>query len=381
MKNGNKGQRAKNKGQWTGIVIFMLIGAACGVLIMMYLDRTARSGKGFAESFLPFILLFVGMYAAMFIQIALHEAGHLIFGLLTGYRFCSFRIFGLMWVKTDGRVRFKRLNVAGTGGQCLMAPPDMKDGRMPVMLYNFGGAIVNLIAAALCAGLAFLCPVRSLCWTALMILAVIALAFALMNGLPVKMGPVNNDGRNALELSRGGEATRAFRIQMKANELTSKGIRLKDMPGEWFAVPSDESMKNGIVAAVGVLACGRLMDLHLFEEADELMIRLLSRPNGIAGLHRNLMVCDRMYVEMITRNRKEILEGMRSKDQLKIMKAMGKYPSVLRTEYAYALLSEKDPEKAGKILARFEKCAGSYPYPCEIEGERELIAIAEGMKP
>lgn len=304
MKNGNKGQRAKNKGQWTGIVIFMLIGAACGVLIMMYLDRTARSGKGFAESFLPFILLFVGMYAAMFIQIALHEAGHLIFGLLTGYRFCSFRIFGLMWVKTDGRVRFKRLNVAGTGGQCLMAPPDMKDGRMPVMLYNFGGAIVNLVAAALCAGLAFLCPVRSLCWTALMIHAVIALAFALMNGLPVKMGPVNNDGRNALELSRGGEATRAFRIQM-----------------------------------------------------------------------------DRMYVEMITRNRKEILEGMRSKDQLKIMKAMGKYPSVLRTEYAYALLSEKDPNKAGKILARFEKCAGSYPYPCEIEGERELIAIAGGMKP
>ena len=43
-----------------------------------------------------------------------------------------------------------------------------------------------------------------------MIFAVIGLAFALINGLPIKMGSVNNDGRNALELSRSEEATRAF---------------------------------------------------------------------------------------------------------------------------------------------------------------------------
>lgn len=59
------------------------------------------------------------------------------------------------------------------------------------------------------------------------------------------MGSVNNDGRNALELSRSEEATRAFWIQMKVNEQIAKGLRLKDMPDEWFKVPSDELMKTG----------------------------------------------------------------------------------------------------------------------------------------
>ena len=285
-----------------------------------------------------------------------------------------------MWVKLGNRVQFRKLSIAGTGGQCLMIPPDLENGKMPVMLYNFGGAIVNLITAFACFGLSFLCPVRSLGWTILMIFAVIGLAFALMNGLPVKMGPVNNDGRNALDLSRSGEATRAFWIQMKVNEQISKGIRLKDMPDEWFAVPSEESMNNGIIATIGVLACNRLMDQQRFEEADKLMKQLLARKSGIVGLYRNLMVCDRMYVEMISENRQEVLDGMRSKDQLKIMKAMKKYPSVLRTEYVYALLTEKNPEKAKKAAAQFDQCAKSYPYPSEIEGERELMALAEKTK-
>ncbi|MBR3333308.1 MAG: M50 family metallopeptidase [Clostridia bacterium] len=380
MQNEKRKKKSKSNGQWLAIILFMLIGAACGVLILMYLEQVKKDGTGKNEYILSFLLMFVGVYAAMFIQIILHEAGHLIFGLMTGYRFCSFRIFNLMWVRAEEHIRFRKLNIAGTGGQCLMIHPDLKDGKMPVMLYNFGGAIVNLITAVICVGLSFLCPVRSLAWTILMIFAVIGLAFALMNGLPVKMGPVNNDGKNALDLSRSREATRAFWIQMKVNEQISKGIRVKDMPDEWFTVPSDEAMKNGIVATVGVLACSRLMDLHLFGEADTLMKRLIAQENGIVGLYHSLMICDRMYVEMISENRQEVLDGMRSKDQLKIMKAMRKYPSVLRTEYVYALLAEKDPEKAEKALAQFCQCTKSYPYPCEIEGETELIKLAEGLR-
>ena len=376
MQDNKKKQKAKNKGQWISILIFLLIGAACGVLIMLYLKQPGNGGADKADRPLSFLVMLLVVYAAMLIQIILHEAGHLLFGLLTGYRFCSFRIFNLMWVKADGRVQFRKLSIAGTGGQCLMDPPDLKDGKMPVMLYNFGGAIVNLVTAVICAGLSFLVPFRSLAWTILMIFAVIGLAFALMNGLPCRMGPVNNDGKNALELSRSEEATRAFWVQMKVNERISEGIRVKDMPDEWFTVPSDESMKNGITSTVGVLACGRLVDQHKFEEAEALMNRLLSRENGIVGLYRNLMTCDRMYIEMISENRQEVLDRMRTKDQLKIMKAMRKYPSVLRTEYAYALLAEKDPGKAEKTLAQFDKCAKSYPYPGEIEGERELIALA-----
>ena len=360
MPNESKKKKKQGKGQWISIMIYMLIGAVCGILILMYLDKPGHPEKVLYSDLFALALMVICMYAAMLIQIVLHEAGHLIFGLLTGYRFSSFRIGNLMCIKLDGRIQLRKLSIAGTGGQCLMIPPDLRDGKMPVMLYNFGGSIMNLITAIICIGLSFLCSFRSLGWTVLMIFAVIGLAFALINGLPVKMGPVNNDGKNAFDLSRNEEATRAFWIQMKVNEQLSKGIRLKDMPDEWFEMPSDESMTNGIIATVGVLACNRLMDQHLFGEADALMKRLLSWQNGIVGLYRNLMVCDRMYVEMISQNRQEVLEEMRSKDQLQIMKAMKKFPSVLRTEYAYALLVEKDSMKAGRILDQFDRCAKSY---------------------
>ena len=380
MRSTKKPKQKQPAGQWVGILIYLLIGAACGFLIMMFLEEAESAGMPLSALLLSMALLFVAMYAAMALQIAIHEAGHLLFGLLTGYRFCSYRVFSLMWIREGERVRFRRMNIAGTGGQCLMAPPDLVDGRMPVMLYNFGGAILNAVTGLLFLGLCFLFPSRSLGWVICAFFAVIGFAFALMNGLPLRMGAANNDGRNALELSRSAEATRAFWIQMKANSESARGVRLRDMPEEWFSVPSDEAMQNGITAALGVLACDRLMDQQRFPEADALTARLLSLPSGIAGLHRNLMVCNRMYLELIGENRAEVLDAMRTDELLKTMKAMKSYLSVLRTEYAYALLAERDAEKAAAVEQRFEKAAESFPYPGEIQAERELLALAKQAK-
>ncbi|MBQ5951280.1 MAG: M50 family metallopeptidase [Lachnospiraceae bacterium] len=364
-------------GQWFGVAIYLLIGAACGLLIVRYIDLKAEAGARFSGLLLSMAFLLVLMYAAMILQIIIHEAGHLVFGLLSGYRFSSFRIFSFMLAKEEGGLRLRRMNVAGTGGQCLMAPPDMVDGKIPVMLYNFGGSLMNLIASALSAGLSLLFPAYTPVWLFLVFLAVIGAAFALINGLPLHMGPVNNDGRNALDLARDPVAVRAFWTQLKVTEEQARGVRLKEMPEAWFAVPSDAEMQNGITAAAGVSACGRLMDEHRFAEADALMEHYLAQENAIVGLYRNLMVCDRMYVELIGDARPDVLESMRTKDQLKIMKSMQTFLSVIRTDYAYALLAERDTEKAASLRKKFEKAADSYPYPGEAAAERELIAIAE----
>ena len=52
------------------------------------------------------------------------------------------------------------------------------------------------------------------------------------------------------------------------------------------------------------------------------------------------------------------------------MRQMRMNPSILRTQYAYALL-------AGAYLAQFEGAVKHHPYPGEIESERELIALAK----
>lgn len=57
------------------------------------------------------------------------------------------------------------------------------------------------------------------------------------------------------------------------------------------------------------------------------------------------------------------------------MKAMHTFPLVIRTEYAYALLAEQDLSKAAREMEVFEKVAETYPYPNNINSERELIEI------
>lgn len=362
--------------QYVGTVFSMLIGAICGYAMIMFINNFSDDTSLYIK-ILSLVGLFLGMFVAFFFHMLIHEAGHLVFGLMTGYKFSSFRIASFMWLKESGKLKLKRVNVAGTGGQCLMIPPEMKDGKIPLMLYNLGGSFINIIFGALflvgyilCSDILFLSPL-------LLIFAVVGFMIAMMNGIPMRMGTVDNDGYNAFALSRNEEAVEAFWVQLKVVEQSSKGVRIKDMPAEWFTVPTDEAMKNSMVATRGVFACNRLMDEEKFEEADALMAHLLEIESGIVGLHHDLLMCDRIYVELIGENRSEVIEDMMTKEQIKFMKAMKRFPSVLRTQYSIALLMEKDVAKAETIRREFEKVAKSYPYSHEIDSERDLMRIAE----
>ncbi|MBO5036624.1 MAG: hypothetical protein J6D42_06055 [Clostridia bacterium] len=372
--------KQKKKFKFSNLIatlFFLGIGAFCGFFIGMIIGENFDADKPIGQTLLIAGGLFLAMYAAIVIQLIIHEAGHLVFGLMSGYKFSSFRIFSLMWVKEGGKIKTKRLSIAGTGGQCLMSPPEMKDGKIPVTLYNLGGSLMNVIASTVFLSLFILLKEVAFISTVLLFFTAIGYIIAIMNGVPMRMGTIDNDGYNAFSLTKSPEAMRSFWVQMKANEQLSNGVRLKDMPDEWFVLPSDEAMKNSMVAALGVFCCNRLMDAQKFEEADKLMKHILSIESGMVGLHRNLLVCDRMFIEMTGGNRKEIIDGMLTKEQKTFMKQMKNFPSVLRTEYVYALLCENDAAKAEKIRKQFENIAKTYPYPNDIQAERELMEIAE----
>ena len=361
-------KRKIKPGQIIAVILAWAMSFVCGYLMAAYLAKT-----GLAESIWHFALLLLILYAVLVVQIIIHEAGHLLFGLMTGYGFSSFRIFSFMLIRQDGRIRFKRHSLAGTGGQCLMTPPMWKDDKIPYVLYNLGGVILNVASSAVFFGVSMLFD-NVIAEVTCLMLALVGVVYALMNGIPMRMGPMDNDGRNALSLGKDPEALRAFWLQMKMNEQLSRGTRLVDMPDEWFNVPTDQGMKNSMVAAIGVFACNRLMSERKFTEADALMERLLSLDSAIAGVHRGLLICDRIFCAVLD-GRAEADELL-DREQQKLMKSMRNFPSVLRTEYALALRSG-DAAKAEKIRAVFEKTAANYPYPADAEDERELMKLAE----
>ena len=132
-----------------------------GTILSAVLSMALGAGVGYAlpenESFFAvFLFVFLGFCVSFALQIILHETGHLIGGLLTGYKFCSFRIGNLQLQRENGALRFRRLKLAGTGGQCLMTPPEPVGGKIPVMLYNLAGPLMNLLTALLALGGYFL---------------------------------------------------------------------------------------------------------------------------------------------------------------------------------------------------------------------------------
>ena len=368
-------KKSKIGSHLASISFFTLMGMVLGFAMISFLEWQLPEGIESSEKAFRICAMLVFLYLSWFIHIVIHESGHLIGGLLSGYTFSSFRIGSFILLKENGKLVSKRLKIAGTGGQCLMAPPEMVDGKFPVVLYNMGGSVMNLLVSLLFVPVLIAVPKGG--YLALFSLLMIGMGIisGLGNGIPLYTKTVDNDGYNAISLGKSKEAMQAFWLQMKMNEQLSKGLRLKDMPDEWFEMPSDEAMKNNLVAAIGVSVCNRLMDQHCFEAADSQMAHILSIESGMIGLHRNLVICDRMYHELIHENRPEVVASFYTKEQQKFMKAMRTFPSVIRTEYAYALLVEKDRGKAAKAMEAFEKVARTYPYPNDINSERELIEL------
>ena len=348
-------------------VLFVLLGMAAGFGIGMGMSWAFEHVSG-GVILLWLAVTLVGFY----VQLILHEAGHLVCGLATGYKFVSFRIGSWMLQREHGKLCLRKYTLAGTGGQCLLAPPPLTEGKMPCILYNLGGPLVNLLTAVGFGLAVVLLPGSGMAQVFCATQALVGLLLALANGLPMG-GVVNNDGANALLLGKDPAALRSLWVQLSVNARQAEGVRLKEMPEEWFALPTEAERQNSMTAVLAVLRENRLVDAHCFDEAAALIDQLNAGPHGWMPLYDSLLLCDRLYLALLRgEDAGAWLAEWETKPMLQFRKAMRSFPAVLRTEYA-AALHLGDTARADQLRARFEAQAKRYPYPGEIEGERELM--------
>ena len=343
------------------IILALLMGFMMGGTVFSDIDSAVLEIVVFVLSFL----------AAIIVQTILHEAGHLVFGLLTGYRFLSFRIFNIMWVKTEGKITVKRYTLPGTLGQCLLEPPEYSE-NYPYILYNLGGALMNVIVSLL-SFVFYLLVTNTIIRSVMLSFLFYGLIFAVTNGIPLRTNYLNNDGMNMLEAKRDEDCRKALYQQLKINALLTGSVRLKDMDEELFAYDPEKAKRFALVSSIPVFCENRYMDKRDFGNAEAMIIELTGGSYMISGVHRFLLLNDKEYIDCLNNRYMPVND----KNYLTIKAKYMSLLPVIRTQIAIDKTSG-DIKDMDVQLSRFNEVMKTYPYSAEAEAEEELVGLITG---
>jgi hypothetical protein len=381
MTKKGKDKNIREKRKYLNIVMFFIsgivIGAIIGFISITYLNDFmndhVKSNSVFIELLSFFGLIFI-FFIGFFIHIIIHEAGHLIFGLMTGYSFVSFRIGSLTLIKENKKLKCKKFNIPGTAGQCLMMPPILKDGKYPFVIYNFGGVIMNLIISI--AGILVVVFVKGVVFplNAIIVLTSVGgIIAALTNGIPLKIGGIANDAYNVLSMRKDEEARNGFYVQLNIYGLQTQGTRIKDMPLEMFKLKENTDLCNPLNIAIRLMEYNYHLDNMDFESAKQCIDSLVPYLDKIVPLFKNEINCERIFIELAGNCDKVFIDDLYDKSLKKYIKAAKFMVGKKRIIMAYEGFYNEDKVKALKYYEETKKLANKYPSKGEAEMELMLV--------
>ena len=347
-----------------GVVPWLILGLIIGHIPPLF---------GITHWFLN-MLIWVGIFSTFFeLQIIIHEFGHIVGGKLSGYTFISAGGFGINFVKKDGKLHkvFNHDAVGTFSGECLMMPPQPKNGEYPFILYILGGSFMNLIASAISlAVFSFWLPNA---WV-LVMFAIAGLYLSISSIVPLNIDtPKNIDGRSLIILATSSAARRARWVSSYIEmQTTQGGMRLRDIPEEQFDVlnnPDFTNQHNYIVSGLSGEYFDWLMDRQEFEKAKTYGEHLLETDKKMLDIQRTEILCGLLYIELIGECRKEEVERLYTKEV--------KSRTLTDTQYAYQKLFLRDDVAAAETLKGFNEHYVAYPFTNKIEGMRERMELVD----
>ncbi len=308
------------------------------------------------------------MLVSCVLQVIFHEGGHLVAGLLTGYRFVSFRVFSLTLIKKEGQFRLRRFSIGGTGGQCLMSPPDRPIEQIDTRWYNLGGVLANLMVSAAAVLAICLCNLPMWAETLMLMLAIIGVIYALLNGIPMKVSGLGNDGYNLLHLEKSPLDKRLLCQMLHANANVQAGQQPKELPSSFFDRQEKVDWGDGLQANWQMMVVARMENLHQWEEAYNLLSEALSEKEKIPGLFLLEMECEMVFVCLVTGKINEARHLYTDKLKTYIKTYLNTQSSKQRITFAVTLIMDGKKEEARQMLSNLKQTRHQYV----LEGEAEM---------
>lgn len=367
------------------LILSLLIGISIGfggalIGILLFTDTTLSEyfAKFANIELLEILSIAIGsmlcFIITFFLQIILHEGGHLIAGIVSGYRFVSFRILSFTIIHQKGKLSIKRFDIAGTGGQCLLLPPDLPIEQIPTRFYNLGGVLANLLTALLSLTLFFSFKEQPFLLDMFLLLnSIIGLIMAITNGLPLTIGGINNDGKNMLFLHKDLKSKQALINQLRINAMIQEGYTPQEMPAKWFETEEETDYKNTLQVAIRAMAAALPMERYEWEEAYQAHEEIMRHEKELVLLYRQEIACELIFLALVTGRIQRADELYTDKLQKYVEQFKKVMTSKQRLLFAIALLKNKNLQQAETIYNEVAINQGKYLMQGEVKMDLTLM--------
>ncbi len=319
-----------------------------------------------------FLIGMAVMFAAYVISNILYVSAPVAIGLCTGYKFVYAEGFGFYVRKdTDGKITFKRKPGRITYN-VYMAPPDYGKWQSVYVVYLLSRVIVfwvvSLIAfiIAECLFVQWYYIEAFYCFCAFSWFVSSALLFTTID----KFKRIRKTKNNA-------DLRRVYWINEKIFANLYKGIPLNEQPEEYFDVSGYENTEDAADILWGKL--NRLLAEGKLCEADKIIDEILDEKCPLGVLIKQLAYLDRIYIRLLNGAPDDEITDLLTDETVRFMNSNSSLITVIRTEFALAVLYYRDYESAENYRTRFEKAVKESVCPADLIGEIKLIDAVEKL--
>lgn len=291
-----------------------------------------------------YLYTFIILLISIPLHVLLHEVGHLIAGLLSGYDFIMFRLFNQLWIKTETGLSKRKQYIPGVLGQALMVPPESsKKEKPPFLFYHLGGLIFNGLTAIffILFGRGILDPFTRYFFY---LSAIVALFLLLTNALPFK----GTDGYNIIRYLKGEEQEKEITTLLYIYRDMVKGLPFQDLQKRVDLKELNDFDDPNTATFYSLHAAADFESYH-FEKARTLYKILWDKMDQLFEGHQMDVAANYLFALLLTDPSHRDVDIIRQSTLYKSYTKIKQADSfrVLATETMYL---EKDYPKAEKLL-------------------------------
>ncbi|MDO5725464.1 MAG: M50 family metallopeptidase [Tissierellia bacterium] len=321
-------------------------------------------------------LAFAG-YMAFFLNVLLHEAGHLLFGLICGYSFLLYRIGSLVFVKLKDKIELKRHSIRGTGGQCIMLPEKYSEDDYPYLLYNLGGVIVNYFLAIVFWLIFINRPsggnlAQGVFYVFCFSTAFIALYLGIINTIPLGKYGLQNDGQNVWDIMHDKDSKHAFYHMLMSGRAQLQDKSYESHQEKDFFVDSDLNINNTLNYGRAVDYRNYLMQNGRTEDA-KIWSEKIDNAQNIPDMYKHAYQNQILIEEISQGLPKDELSFNIDKKYLQRLEQDKRNIQANTLLSIYWLLIEDNRKLAKKYSKRVKKYAKNYLVPCEAKSYLQFL--------